>query len=107
MASIIQEYNVRGNFKSLFYSFQSLCSMLHFVLNFQLLRKLWIVYSSTAFSRKSETFHTKLKIIKDKHQSFKQEIRFGKKGKTAQFWMSYLDNITFMLTFNRIVLKLA
>ena len=30
-------------------------------------------------------------IIEDKHQSFKQEIRCGKKGKTAQFWLSYLD----------------
>ena len=30
-------------------------------------------------------------IIEDKYQSFKQEIRYGKIGKTAQFWLSYLD----------------
>ena len=66
--------------------------------------KSWLSYVD---EQKYSSVSHQLKIIKDKHQSFKQEIRFGKKGKTAQFWMSYLDNITFMLTFNRIVLKLA
>ena len=41
--------------------------------------------------RKYSSVSHQLKIIEDKHQSSKQEIRFGKKGKTAQFWMSYLD----------------
>ena len=28
---------------------------------------------------------------RNKDQSFKREIRYGKKGKTVQFWLSYLD----------------
>ena len=46
IASIIQKHNV---------CFQFLCSMLHFVLNLQLLLKFWRVYSSTSFSRKKES----------------------------------------------------
>ena len=45
IASIIQEHNV---------CFQFSCSMLHFVLNLQLLLKLWSVYSLTSFSPKKE-----------------------------------------------------
>ena len=30
-------------------------------------------------------------IIEDKDQSFKQKIKYGKKRKTAEFWLNYLD----------------
>ena len=41
--------------------------------------------------RKYSSVLHEFKIIEDNYQSFKQEIRYGKKGKTARFWLSYLD----------------
>ena len=41
--------------------------------------------------RKCLSVSYEFEIIEDKYQSFKQEIRYGKNGKAAQFWLSYLD----------------
>ena len=41
--------------------------------------------------RKYSSVSHEFEITEDKYQSFKQKIRYSKKGKTAQFWLGYLD----------------